>query len=79
MMHLKAQHLEKLFPNSISLVERCHKVALEARGAGYLDRDLTAVGVQRANESTTMGDNQVDYIKQENGRRMFWVMVVGVR
>ncbi|KFY14623.1 hypothetical protein V492_02512, partial [Pseudogymnoascus sp. VKM F-4246] len=114
MMHLKAQHQEKLFPNSISLVERCHKVAVEARGAGYLDRDLTvydavtsyflglagaytinwhqcrlyfgetftisrAVGVQRANENAKTGDNKVDYIKQEIGRRMFWVMVVGVR
>jgi hypothetical protein len=113
-MHLKAQHQEKLFPNSISLVERCHKVAVEARGAGYLDRDLTvydavtsyflglagaytinwhqcrlyfgetftisrAVGVQRANENAKMGDNKVDFIKQEIGRRMFWVMVVGVR
>ncbi|OBT87367.1 hypothetical protein VE02_04194 [Pseudogymnoascus sp. 03VT05] len=113
-MHLKAQHQEKLFPNSISLVERCHKVAVEARGAGYLDRDLTvydavtsyflglagaytinwhqcrlyfgetftisrAVGVQRANENAKTGDNKVDFIKQEIGRRMFWVMVVGVR
>lgn len=113
-MHLKAQHQEKLFPNSISLVERCHKVAVEARGAGYLDRDLTvydavtsyflglagaytinwhqcrlyfgetftisrAVGVQRANENAKTGDNKVDYIKQEIGRRIFWVMVVGVR
>ncbi|KAL5354283.1 hypothetical protein ACLOAV_000371 [Pseudogymnoascus australis] len=113
-MHLKAQHQEKLFPNSISLVERCHKVAVEARGAGYLDRDLTvydavtsyflglagaytinwhqcrlyfgetftisrAVGVQRANENAKTGDNKVDYIKQEIGRRIFWVMIVGVR
>ncbi|OBT57007.1 hypothetical protein VE04_03114 [Pseudogymnoascus sp. 24MN13] len=113
-MHLKAQHQEKLFPNSISLVERCHKVAVEARGAGYLDRDLTvydavtsyflgltdaytinwhqcrlylgetftisrAVGVQRANENAKMGDNKIDFIKQEIGRRIFWVMVVGVR
>ncbi|KAI9745884.1 MAG: hypothetical protein M1818_000565 [Claussenomyces sp. TS43310] len=40
-LHLKAQHREDLFPNSVSLVERCHKVAVEARGPGYLDRDLT--------------------------------------
>jgi hypothetical protein len=113
MMHLKAQHQEKLFPNSISLVERCHKVAVEARGAGYLDRDLTvydavtsyflglagaytinwrqcrlyfgetftisrAVG-QRASDASKAADVPVDYIKQEIGRRMFWVMVVGVR
>jgi hypothetical protein len=36
-LHLKAQHREHLFPNSISLVERCHNVAIQARGAGYLD------------------------------------------
>ena len=39
--HLKAQGKENLFPNSISLVERCHKIAIEARGPGYLDKDLT--------------------------------------
>lgn len=40
-LHLKHQNREHLFPNSISLVERCHKVAVEARGPGYLDKDLT--------------------------------------
>ena len=40
-LHLKAQQKENLFPNSMSLVERCHKIAVEARGPGYLDRDLT--------------------------------------
>lgn len=40
-IHLKAERREHLFPNSISLVERCHKVAVEARGPGYLDKDLT--------------------------------------
>ncbi|CAG8961272.1 hypothetical protein HYFRA_00013551 [Hymenoscyphus fraxineus] len=40
-IHLKAERREHLFPNSISLVERCHKVAVEARGSGYLDKDLT--------------------------------------
>ena len=39
--HLKAQHKENLFPNSMSLVERCHKITIEARGPGYLDRELT--------------------------------------
>ena len=40
-LHLKAQHKENLFPNSMSLVERCHKIAIEARGPGYLDREMT--------------------------------------
>jgi hypothetical protein len=124
MMHLKAQHLEKLFPNFIILVERCHKVAVEARGAGYLDKELTVydaatsyflglaaaytinwrqcrlyfgetftisriIGVQRQNKGEVsteyMGPDvpaqrePVDYIKQEIGRRIFWVMLVGIR
>jgi hypothetical protein len=40
-LHLKRQGREHLFPNSISLLERCHKVAVEARGPGYLDKELT--------------------------------------
>jgi hypothetical protein len=40
-LHLKAQQREDLFPNSFSLIERCHKVAVEARGPGYLDKELT--------------------------------------
>jgi hypothetical protein len=39
-LHLKHQNREHLFPNSVSLVERCHKVAVDARGPGYLDKDL---------------------------------------
>lgn len=119
MMHLKAHHQERLFPNSVSLVERCHKVAVEARGPGYLDQELTVyhaatsyflgiagaytinwkqcrlyfgetftisrvIGVHRASEpkygdETRAQSKQVDFIKQEIGRRIFWVMVVGIR
>ena len=32
---------ENPFPNSMSLVERCHKVANEAQSVGYLDRAFT--------------------------------------
>lgn len=131
-LHLKAQQREKLFPNSISLVKRCHKVAVEARGSGYLDKDLTvydaatsyflglaaaytinwrqcriyfsetltiarAIGIHKHKDPPKSGgggmafgagsDNifaarptePVDYIKQEIGRRIFWVMFVGVR
>lgn len=39
--HLKALRNESLFPSSISLVERCHNVAAEARGPGYLNRDTS--------------------------------------
>jgi hypothetical protein len=132
-LHLKAQHREKLFPNSVSLVERCHKVAVEARGAGYLDKDLTvydaatsyflglaaaytvnwsqcrlyfgetlnisrSIGVHKLKDPgiynvgslpIAMGHNgpsfegrmgePIDFIKQEIGRRIFWVMFVSVR
>ena len=33
--------MDRIFPNSSSLIDRCHRVAIEARGPGYLDRDLT--------------------------------------
>lgn len=117
MAHLKSHHQEKLFPNSVSLVERCHKVAVEARGSGYLDKELTVydavtsyflglsgaytinwrqcrlyfgetftisrvLGVHRATEPAKYTNDyreQVDFIKQEIGRRLFWVMVVGIR
>ncbi|KAB8293301.1 hypothetical protein EYC80_007630 [Monilinia laxa] len=133
MLHLKAQRREHLFPNSLALVERCHKVAVEARGAGYLDKNLSVydaatsyflglsgaytfnwrqcrlyfgetlniirmLGAHRTKNSSlmsTMGHlpatfgaespqyidqpESVDYIKQEIGRRLFWVMFVGIR
>jgi hypothetical protein len=131
-LHLKAQHREHLFPTSISLVERCHKVAVEARGAGYLDKELSVydavtsyflglaaaytfqprqcrlyfgetLNISRAlgthkfkkdpgflstrNTSVPFGEagayggqaQPVDYIRQEIGRRVFWIMIVGVR
>lgn len=132
-LHLKAQNRENLFPSSMSLVERCHKVAVEARGPGYLDKPITVydaatsyflglsgaytfnwkqcrlyfgetltlvriLGAHRSKESDTLslGDlpqyygardgappysssEPVDYIKQEIGRRIFWVMFVGIR
>ncbi|MCJ1378022.1 hypothetical protein MMC17_001118 [Xylographa soralifera] len=40
-MHLKSQQKENMFPNSMSLVERCHRIAIEARGPGYLDKELS--------------------------------------
>jgi hypothetical protein len=132
-LHLKAQHGEKIFRNSMSLVERCHKVAVEARGAGYLDRDLTVydaatsyflalasgcipkwrqmrlylsealsmikvIGASRPKDEpptfpgpypAAMGlhgqvpevrvGEPIDFIKQEIGRRLFWVILIGVR
>lgn len=130
-LHLKAQHREHLFPNSMSLVDRCHKVAVEARGAGYLDKDLSVydavtsyfLGLAGAytfqwkqtrlyfGETLTIArvlgahklkdpgllsvgalpaafgggvstfetqPQQVDFIRQEIGRRVFWVMFVGI-
>jgi hypothetical protein len=131
-LHLKAQHREHLFPNSLNLVERCHKVAVEARGAGYLDKELSVydaatsyflglaaaytfqwrqtrlyfgetlniVRVLGAHKQKDPGllpvgglpatfgaesggyegqPQPVDFIRQEIGRRVFWIMVVGVR
>lgn len=131
-LHLKAQHRAELFPSSISLVGRCHKVAVAARGAGYLDKELSvydactsyflglaaaytfqwrqcrlyfgetlniirALGAHKLKDPgmlsvgslpVTFGgdgtryDGQqepVDYIRQEIGRRVFWIMFVGVR
>ncbi|MCJ1421575.1 hypothetical protein MMC32_007939 [Xylographa parallela] len=40
-MHLKSQQKENMFPNSMSLVERCHRIAIDARGPGYLDKELS--------------------------------------
>lgn len=116
----------------MSLVERCHKVAVEARGAGYLDKELSVydavtsyflglagaytfqwkqtrlyfgetltitrvLGAHRAKDpgflpvgalpaiygsDPSAFDPQtqpVDFIRQEIGRRVFWVMFVSIR
>ncbi|TAQ84213.1 hypothetical protein B7494_g7469 [Chlorociboria aeruginascens] len=126
-LHLKAQHREHLFPNSISLVERCHRVAVEARGTGYLDKELSVydaatsyflglagaytfnwrqcrlyfgetlniarvLGAHKLQDTggltvgalpTAFGAEDggveakvepIDYIRQEIGRRVFWIM-----
>lgn len=132
-LHLKAQHREHLFPNSINLVERCHKVAVEARGAGYLDKQLNVydaatsylLGLSHAytfkwkscrlyfGETLTIlrvvgaykvknpdylsigalpaaygadletsyeeRPEPLDFVKQEIGRRIFWIMFLAVR
>lgn len=40
-LHLRTEIEKNEFPNSISLVRRCHDVAIKARGLGYLDRKST--------------------------------------
>ncbi|KAK3698782.1 hypothetical protein LTR37_016786 [Vermiconidia calcicola] len=42
-LHLKAQRKERLFPNHMSLVNRCQKVCTLARGAGYLESESLSV------------------------------------
>lgn len=42
-LHLKAQKRENLFPNHMSLVNRCQKVCAGARGPGYLESDTLNV------------------------------------
>lgn len=129
-LHLKAQHREHLFPSSMSLVDRCHKVAVEARGAGYLDKELSiydsvtsyflglaaaytfqyrqcrlyfgealniarSTGAHKIKETSSVasqpvsfsGDDTgydqlgqpIDYIQQEIGKRVFWIILIGIR
>lgn len=121
-----------MFPSSLNLVERCHKVAVEARGAGYLDQHLTVwdavtsyflglaasytfqwsqcrlyfgetlaisrvVGAYKTKNdglssagtfAITDGKdvtsyegegNPVDHIQQEMARRLFYIMITGIR
>jgi hypothetical protein len=111
----QAQHQ---FPNASAVVERCHQVFVEARGAGYLDKTITMndalasylAGLTSAymynikrmrlyfgecvmmlrvlgyhhNETRAMTDDNeqpqrklpINYIHQESGRRLFWLMFV---
>ncbi|RAL09543.1 uncharacterized protein BO97DRAFT_351680 [Aspergillus homomorphus CBS 101889] len=39
--HLKTEAEKSAFPHSMALVKRCHDVAVQARGTGYLDRTAT--------------------------------------
>ncbi|MCJ1310043.1 hypothetical protein MMC25_003704 [Agyrium rufum] len=39
--HLRAQGKANLYPNSMSLVEKCYHITMEARGPGYLGHELT--------------------------------------
>ncbi|KAJ5679079.1 transcriptional regulator family: Fungal Specific TF [Penicillium macrosclerotiorum] len=40
-LRLNTEAERSAFPNSIALVKRCHDVAAQARGTGYLDRNAT--------------------------------------
>ncbi|MCJ1265649.1 hypothetical protein MMC22_005529 [Lobaria immixta] len=40
-LHLKAQNMEKLFTNTTILIDRCHKIAIDACGPAYLDKNFT--------------------------------------
>lgn len=40
-LRLNTEAERSAFPNSIALVKRCHEVAIQARGIGYLDRNAT--------------------------------------
>ncbi len=39
--HFRAHGIEHAFPSPMSFVDRCHQVAMQAQGTGYLDRHLT--------------------------------------
>ena len=40
-MHLNTHSTDNFLPNPTNLVDRCHKIVVEARGLDYLDRDFT--------------------------------------
>lgn len=40
-LRLNTEAERSAFPNSLALVRRCHDVAIQARGTGYLDRNAT--------------------------------------
>lgn len=40
-LHLRAQNMERIYQSSASIIERCHKTAVEACGLGYLNKPLT--------------------------------------
>lgn len=43
-LHLRTEAERAAFPHSVALVRKCHDVAVQARGAGYLDRNATIYG-----------------------------------
>lgn len=126
--HLKAQHSTNLFPTSITMIERCRDVALEARGPFFMAAEemtvedaatsyllgLTAAytlrwkpckrfmaetmtfvrevsvhrnrglmpGTQGGDITSSFGvpsNKPVDHIKDQMTKRIFWVIVAGVR
>jgi hypothetical protein len=123
--HLKALGKEALFPNTSALVDVCRAVCLEARGAGYLEREglyvydaatsyfllimstfmyrwqaadmyigecftiIRASGFYTARPSYPPADygaraalsteQDMNFIDEEVGRRVFWTIYVTVR
>jgi hypothetical protein len=92
----------------MSMVECCHKIAVEARGPGYLDKELSVydavtsyflglaaaytyqwkvcrlyfgetLTILRVHGAHKIDPDPQDYIRQQIGRRLFWIMFVGVR
>lgn len=122
--HLRSLRSTNLFPHSITMIERCRAVAIEARGVGFetkremtvydaatsyflglaagytlqwqlfrrfLSQSLTIIRelgyhtkkhVVERQTAEYLGPQQpkpVDHIKEEVGKRVFWVLLVGVR
>lgn len=133
-IHLKNQHRQNMFPSSKDLVDRCHTIAVRARGLGFLNNDLTVydaitsyflglasayifkwrtcrlyfgetltimrvIGAHKVEGPSYIGGGNIpsnfgvnggqfynqaqsggkDFIQQEMGRRLFWIMFAGVR
>ena len=126
--HLKSQHSADLFPTSVTMIERCRDIALQARGSLFMaNEEMTAedaatsyflglsaayilrwkpckrfmaetmtfvreVSVHRRRNSTLEpsnaeptsvfhppGNKPVDHIKDQMTKRIFWVIMAGIR
>ncbi|KAJ9144489.1 Zn 2cys6 transcription factor [Pleurostoma richardsiae] len=123
-LHLKRQHSYNMFPRSVTLVDQCRTVALEARGHMWSDKEYMSVydaacsyflglaagytmrwkmcrrfmaecmsltrelGYHRANRASStaaaMGmrhgnEEPTNLVNDEMGKRIFWVMLLGIR
>ena len=68
-LHLKAQKRENMFPNHMSLVQRCQQICAMARGPGYLESD--SLSVYDAATSYFLAIMGVHTVRWRQGR-LYW-------
>ncbi|KAB5513189.1 hypothetical protein GE09DRAFT_905428, partial [Coniochaeta sp. 2T2.1] len=119
-LHLKSQQSSNLFPRAITMIERCRAVALEARGAQFMNKEEVTVydaatsyflglaagytmqwklcrrfmtetlsfvremGYHKPRDlGSSMGITYrgpaFDHVQDQMGKRIFWVMFLGIR